>query len=150
MSGRPQRVLRSSGLLRVLMTSAGHNTVTLAAAAGVRKQVVSYLTSGARTSCSKSTAEGIARVLECQAETLFYDPLEEEASANRREGEEMLLTIAEAAEAIGVSKAHAYRLVGDGELRVVDVGRAGSKKPKSRVPLVAITEFIAAREAAQS
>lgn len=148
MSGRPERVLRSQTLLRELMTAAGHNTVTLAAAAGVRKQLTSYLTSGARTSCSKRTAEGIAQALGCQVGTLFSDPMEEESATRKEEGE-VLLTIPKAAEAIGVSRTHAYRLVADGELRVVDVGRAGSKKPKSRVPLAAIAEFIAAREAAQ-
>ncbi|MFI6903049.1 helix-turn-helix transcriptional regulator [Nonomuraea sp. NPDC050394] len=61
----------------------------------------------------------------------------------------MLLTIPEAGKAMKVSRAHAYRLVADGELTVVDVARKGSKKPKSRVSVASVEAWIKKR-AAQS
>ncbi|MEU4234144.1 helix-turn-helix domain-containing protein [Nonomuraea sp. NPDC026600] len=146
MSRRPEMVLRSRELLRELMAGR-HDTVTLAAQAGVTKQVIAYLTSGRRTSCSTRTAEGIATALGCQVRTLFSPPLDENSST--REEEEVLLTIPEAGVAMKVSRAHAYRLVADGELPVVDVGRSSSKKPKSRVEIKAVQAWIAKR-AAQS
>jgi predicted DNA-binding transcriptional regulator AlpA/DNA-binding XRE family transcriptional regulator len=123
-----------------------HDTVTLAAQVGVSKQVIAYLTSGRRISCSTKTAEGIARALGCAVDTLFSSPLEEESS-NKDLEREMLLTIPQAGEAIGVSRAHAYRLVADGELAVVDVSRKSSKKAKSRVPLASVEAWIAKRAA---
>lgn len=149
MPRRPEMILRSLPLLRELMVLAHHNTVTLAAEVGVRKQLIGYLASGSRSSCSTATAERIAGVLGCEVGTLFSNQMEEE-SANREEEGEVLLTIPEAGKAIGVSKSHAYRLVADGELPVVDVGRSSSKKPKSRVSMKAIEAFIARREAQQS
>lgn len=147
MSGRPQMILRSHIALRELMAGR-YNTVTLAAQVGVRKQVISYLASGRRRSCSKTTAEGIAHALGCQVSTLFSTRME--AESDNREEEEVLLTIPQAGKAIGVSKAHAYRLVRDGEIPVVDVGRKSSKKAKSRVEPSAIEAFIARRKAEQS
>lgn len=63
-------VLRSKELLQQLMKGR-HDTVTLAAAIGRRKQTVSYLWSGRRTSCSRETAERIAKALGCELDTLF-------------------------------------------------------------------------------
>jgi excisionase family DNA binding protein len=56
-----------------------------------------------------------------------------------------LYTVPEAAKMLGVSRAHAYRLVASGELRVIDVGLKGSAKPMSRVRADDIAEFIASR-----
>ena len=44
-----------------------------------------------------------------------------------------LLTPAEVAERIRASEAHVYRLIGDGELRTVDIAQPGSRRPKTRV-----------------
>lgn len=149
MPRRPERVLRSATFMRELMVGR-FNTVSLAAQAGVRKQVVAYLASGSRRSCSARTAEGIADALGCEVRTLFSNPLEEKSDNRKEEDMVLTLSVTEAGRVIGVSKSHAYRLVADGDLRVVDVGRKGSKRPKSRVPVAAIQEFIARREAEQS
>lgn len=71
MVGRPQMILRSKELLQELMRVGEHDTVTLAAAAGLSKQLIAYLHSGARKSCSRKTAEKIAAALGCQVDTLF-------------------------------------------------------------------------------
>ncbi|MEV4287420.1 helix-turn-helix domain-containing protein [Nonomuraea bangladeshensis] len=143
MSGRPERVLRSRTLLLELMAAGRHNTVTLARQAGVRKQLISYLTSGRRTSCSAATAERIAATLGCQEETLFSNPLEEESST-REEGE-MVHTIQEACDALRMSKSTVYRLISKGDLSTTDVSPTGSKKAMRRVPESAIREFLAKR-----
>lgn len=70
MSGRPQAVLRSKELLRALMQDR-HDTVTLAAATGLSKQVIGYLWSGKRQSCSLRTATLIAEALGVRLDTLF-------------------------------------------------------------------------------
>lgn len=70
MPGRPQSVLRSKELLRELMKGR-HDTVTLAAATGLSKQVISYLWSGRRQSCSLRTAKLISNALGVQLDTLF-------------------------------------------------------------------------------
>ncbi|WP_144069896.1 helix-turn-helix domain-containing protein [Nonomuraea indica] len=136
-------VLRSRSLLRELMAGR-HDTVTLATQVGLTKQAISNLTSGRRISCSTTTAERIADALGCQVSTLFSPPMS--GNSNSKD-EEMLLTIPQAAQAIGVSRAHAYRLVADGDLPVIDVGRKGAKKPKSRVPVASVEAWIARRAA---
>ncbi|MET8866470.1 helix-turn-helix domain-containing protein [Nonomuraea sp. NPDC004580] len=138
-------ILRNRDALNALMRGR-YTTVTLAAEVGVTKQLIAYLCSGRRISCSRPTAEGIENALGCVAGTLF-SPRTEEDSSNGEE-EEVLLTIPKAAKALGVSKTHAYRLVADGDLPVVYVGRRGSKKPMARVKTTAIDEFIKSREAA--
>lgn len=70
MPGRPQMVLRSTALLQELMKDR-YDTVTLAAAVGRSKQLIGYLRSGQRTSCSRQTAERIARALGCDLDVLF-------------------------------------------------------------------------------
>ena len=70
MVGRPQMILRSRELLHELMRGR-HDTVTLAAATGLSKQVIGYLYSGARRSCSRSTAEKISAALGCKVDALF-------------------------------------------------------------------------------
>lgn len=75
MSGRPQRILRSRDRLQMLMEDRGHDTVTLAAATGLSKQVIGYLRFGPRTSCSRETAELISAALGCREETLFCKPV---------------------------------------------------------------------------
>lgn len=70
MVGRPQMVLRSRELLQELMRDR-HDTVTLAAATGLSKQLIGYLHSGARKSCSRKTAEKIATALGCEVNALF-------------------------------------------------------------------------------
>lgn len=60
-------------------------------------------------------------------------------------GTPRLLKIEEAAKQLNISRSLAYRLVGDGELRTIKVGRL------RRVPVEALTEFIdqaSAKEAA--
>ena len=78
MSGRPEMVLQSAALLRELMKGR-HDTVTLAAAVGRSKQLISYLHSGARTSCSRETARRIAAALGCELDVLFCPPLSDES-----------------------------------------------------------------------
>ncbi|WP_162794821.1 helix-turn-helix domain-containing protein [Nonomuraea lactucae] len=56
-----------------------------------------------------------------------------------------LYTIPEAAKVLGVSRSHAYRVVADGDLRVIDVGRRGGRKPMSRVRADDLADFIAGR-----
>lgn len=51
-----------------------------------------------------------------------------------------LLTIPEAAKALGCSENHIYRLVGRGELRTVDVGNG--RRPKSRIRTDDLADFI--------
>jgi excisionase family DNA binding protein len=58
-----------------------------------------------------------------------------------------LYTIPETADLLGVSRAHAYRLVADGELGTVDVAVKGSRKAKSRITSAALAAFIASRSA---
>lgn len=146
MSRRPAMILRSSSLLNELMKGR-YNTVTLAAQVGVTKQTISHLTSGRRNSCSVPTAERLSEALGCEVDTLFSIPSSE--NSNSEEGE-VFHTIPEAGVLLKVSRAHAYRLVADGELKTIDVGRPGAKKPKSRVPQSSIDAWTAKREAAQS
>jgi len=77
-SGKPQRVLRSSEALRKIMTLQGHDTVTLAAATGLSKQLIGYLRSGARTSCSSRTAELVSKALGFPEGTLFSEAVSDE------------------------------------------------------------------------
>ncbi|WP_113699151.1 helix-turn-helix domain-containing protein [Nonomuraea lactucae] len=138
--------LRSRELLRELMKGR-HDTVTLAKQVGLTKQAIQHLTSGRRTSCSRGTAELLAEALGVEVGTLFSHPASE--NSNTKE-QKVLLTIPEAAKAMRVSRSHAYRLVADGDLPIIDVGRKSSKKPMSRVPVEAIQAWIAKRAAAQS
>lgn len=78
MVGRPQMVLRSRTLLQELMRGR-HDTVTLAAAAGLSKQLIGYLYSGTRDSCSRRTAERISAALGCQVNTLFSTRVSDES-----------------------------------------------------------------------
>lgn len=50
--------------------------------------------------------------------------------------EPLLLTICEAAELLSVGRTTAYRLIDDGELEVVRIGRA------ARVPRAAVVDFV--------
>lgn len=83
MVGRPQMILRSKELLQELMRSQDHDTVTLAAMTGLSKQLIGYLHSGARKSCSRKTAERIAAALGCEVDTLFCPPV---SSKSERKG----------------------------------------------------------------
>lgn len=143
MPGRPGMTLRSRTLLRELMKGR-HNTVTLAEQAGVSKQLVAYLTSGSRRSCSPKTAESICMALGCEVETLFSPPVSANSS-NNEEGE-VLLSIAQVGDALGISRSHAYRkvpeLISAGELHTVDVALKGSTKTKTRIPLWSVEDWI--------
>lgn len=74
MPGRPQMRLRSTVLLRELMRDR-HDTVSLAAATGLSKQVIGYLWSGKRQTCSRRTARLIADALGVQVDALFSAPV---------------------------------------------------------------------------
>ncbi|MEV4181686.1 helix-turn-helix domain-containing protein [Streptosporangium canum] len=56
-----------------------------------------------------------------------------------------LLTVPEAAEQLRLSERQVYRLIGDGELRVVDVSRPGSRRSKTRVRSDDLTDYINAK-----
>lgn len=56
-----------------------------------------------------------------------------------------LLTIPAAAERLGCSQMHIYRLVSSGELRAVDVSRKGSGKTKTRIRSDDLDGYIEAR-----
>lgn len=56
-----------------------------------------------------------------------------------------LITVAQAAKKIGISRPTAYRMVAAKELPVVDVAREGSRRPKLRVPVAAIRDLIEQR-----
>ncbi len=75
MPGRPQMRLRSAALLRELMQEEQHDTVTLAIATGLSKQVIGYLWSGKRQTCSRRTAQLIADALGVQVKALFSAPV---------------------------------------------------------------------------
>jgi excisionase family DNA binding protein len=57
----------------------------------------------------------------------------------------LLLTVAEAAVALGISDDTVYRYIADGDLDVTDVARRGSVRAKNRVPRKSIEAFIARR-----
>lgn len=57
----------------------------------------------------------------------------------------LLLTVVEAAEALGVSDDTVYRYIADGDLDVTDVARKGSRRAKTRIPRKSIERFIARR-----
>lgn len=56
-----------------------------------------------------------------------------------------LLPIAAAAERLGCSPMHVYRLVSSGELRAVDVSRKGAGKSKTRVRSDDLDAYIESR-----
>lgn len=81
MPGKPQMVLRSKTLLRELMGDR-FDTVKLAEQTGLSKQVIGYLCAEgrhARNSCSRKTAELLARALGCEVGTLFCARLSDES-----------------------------------------------------------------------
>ena len=53
-----------------------------------------------------------------------------------------LFTIPQAAEQLGVSENHVYRLIASGVLRAVDVRQPGSRRPKTRVREDDLAAFI--------
>jgi len=57
----------------------------------------------------------------------------------------LLLTVKQAAEALGVSDDTVYRYIADGDLDTTDVARRGSVRAKTRIPRKSIEKFIAAR-----
>jgi DNA-binding Xre family transcriptional regulator len=61
------------------MKDRGHDTVTLAAATGLSKQVIGFLASGYRKSCSRETAERISAALGCLEGDLFSLPVSAES-----------------------------------------------------------------------
>lgn len=71
MPPHPQMTLRSPVILRSLMDTKGHNTVTLAARVGRTKQFIADLTSGRKRTCRHVTATAIATELEVGADDLF-------------------------------------------------------------------------------
>jgi excisionase family DNA binding protein len=73
------------------------------------------------------------------------DTLSRDGQAKPPQEQLQLYTVSEAAKLLGVSRAHAYRLVADGDLRIVDVRVKGSSKPKSRVRADDLADFIARR-----
>lgn len=78
MPGRPQKILRDREQLRRLMKERGHDTVTLADATGLSKQLIGYLCSDgrhSRNSCSSRTAAAISVALGCPEDTLFCLPV---------------------------------------------------------------------------
>lgn len=90
-------------------------------------------------------ADGAAR-LAVQAAMAANDPLRlRAASDERREdstqsatasGPRLLLTVREAAHALGVGRSTAYELINAGELEVVHIGRA------CRVPVVVVEAYV--------
>lgn len=83
MSGRPQRVVRGAEHLRRIMRDRGYNTVSLAAATGLSKQVIGYLASGSRRSCSQRTAEVISAALGVPEDVLFRPGISSEPEERR-------------------------------------------------------------------
>ena len=69
-----------------------------------------------------------------------YPPVQEDAVASRRPGpgahEALLLTVPEAARLLAIGRTSLYRLIQDGDLRVVKIGRA------TRVALVDLRAFV--------
>ena len=53
-----------------------------------------------------------------------------------------LLTPQEAAEYLGCSKPHIYRLITTGALRAVDISAPGSQKTKTRIRQEDLTEYL--------
>lgn len=143
MSRGPQMVLRSRDLLRALMAGR-YDTVTLAAQVGVTKQAVSGLIR--RGSCSRQTAERVAKVLGVQFETLFSPRVSKNSNSQGEEEGDVLLTIPEVGKALKISRSHAYRKVGEliakGELKSLDVGSEGSTKTKTRISAASVEAWI--------
>lgn len=59
-------------------------------------------------------------------------------AARVREGDRLLLTVAEAAAMLGVGRTKAYELIAAGQLQVVHVGRA------ARVPVITVHRYVEA------
>ena len=59
-------------------------------------------------------------------------------AAGVREGDRLLLTVAEAAAMLGVGRTKAYELIAGGQLQVVHIGRA------ARVPVAAVHRYVEA------
>lgn len=56
-----------------------------------------------------------------------------------------LLKIPEVAERLGVHRDTVYEYIADGEIEAIDIARTGSKQTRLRVPLDALTAYIATR-----
>ncbi len=56
-----------------------------------------------------------------------------------------LLTIASAAQRLGCSDMHVYRLIAAGELDAVDIAQPGARRPKTRVSEANLASYIKAR-----
>jgi excisionase family DNA binding protein len=56
-----------------------------------------------------------------------------------------LLSVPDAAELLGCSEMHVYRLVSTGELRAVDISRKGAGKSKTRIRSDDLDTYIEAR-----
>jgi excisionase family DNA binding protein len=56
-----------------------------------------------------------------------------------------LLSVPDAAELLGCSEMHVYRLVSTGELRAVDISRKGAGKSKTRIRSDDLDAYIEAR-----
>lgn len=66
-------------------------------------------------------------------------------AAKPRAAPPLLLTVQQAATALGVSDDTVYRYIADGDLDTTDVARKGSRRAKTRVPLASIEKFIQRR-----
>ncbi len=60
-----------------------HDTVTLATATGLSKQLIGYLWSGARTSCSSRTARLISEALGVREDALFCTEVSSESEGEK-------------------------------------------------------------------
>ena len=67
--------------------------------------------------------------------------------ASKRAGQPsaQLLTIPDAAERLGCSEMHIYRMVSSGELRAVDISQKGARKSKTRIRSDDLDAYIEAR-----
>lgn len=83
---------RDPALLRRAMHAAGHDTVSLAQAAGVTRAHISLVLQGSR-GCSRPTATAIAGALDTQVDALFVTMMTGKKVNTTVEGNELSLTI---------------------------------------------------------
>lgn len=89
---RPTMHVRNKEALVEAMRQAGHDTVTLGAAAGKSKQFIACLCRGAKTGCKPETAQAISAALGLSTDRLFSSPLLSEDSHTPREANMSALT----------------------------------------------------------
>lgn len=139
----PQMSIVAPGELARLMAGKYGTAVALSRASGVDRQTIGWLINGTRTTTSRKTAAALAEALGVPVERLFHPWKSDDSSPLE---EPVLLTIPETAKALGnVSEGYVYRLIADGDLPATDIARKGTRKPKTRVPLAGLMEYVASR-----